>query len=135
MAVSKAAACDYCVDAHLIYLQATGMDAAKTYEIEQRMAEASSLTPAERVAVGFAARITSDPRSVAPEHLAALAEAWPDTEERVEILTVMSALNTITRICNGICHIIFLPRTILTLDAIGIQSQPKYLTPECIGHP
>lgn len=117
VAVSKAAACDYCVDAHLVYLQATGMDAAKTYEIEQRMAEASSLTPAERVAVGFAARITSDPRSVAPEHLAALAEAWPDTEERVEILTVMSALNTITRICNGLGVTLEIPFAVRRFNA------------------
>lgn len=102
VAVSKAALCDYCVDAHLVYLQAAGMDAAKAYEIEQRLAEASSLGPAERVAVAFAIRITSDPRSVAPQHLMALAEAWPEPEERAEILTVIAGFNTITRICNAL---------------------------------
>lgn len=117
VAVSKAAVCDYCVDAHLVYLQATGMDAAKAYEVEQRLAEASSLGPAERVAVAFATRLTSDPLSVAPDHIAALGEAWPEAEERAEILTVMAGFNTITRICNALGVTLEIPFAVRRFNA------------------
>ncbi|RMD83297.1 MAG: hypothetical protein D6815_06950 [Candidatus Dadabacteria bacterium] len=100
--VSKVTNCDYCADAHMVFLQAAGMDRAKAYEIERRLADARSLDTRERTTVAFAARLSRDPRAVGEADVLELAKAWPEREQLVEIVSVMAAFNAITRIANAL---------------------------------
>jgi uncharacterized peroxidase-related enzyme len=100
--VSKVLKCEYCTDSHMIFLQAAGMDRADAFEVERDLGEAQCLTERERTAVRFAVRTSLDPRSVTPADLHALADAWPDVEERAQILSVIAAHNVIARIANAL---------------------------------
>ncbi len=102
VAVSKVTNCDYCVDAHMVFLQAAGMDRAKAYEIEGKLADASVLDTRERTTLAFAVRLSRDPRLIGPAEVAELAAAWPDRAQYVEVISVMAAFNTITRIANAL---------------------------------
>ena len=78
VAVSKVTNCDYCVDAHMVFLQAACIDRAKAYEIEGKLADASVLDTRERTTLAFAVRLSRDPRLIGPAEVAELAAAWPD---------------------------------------------------------
>lgn len=103
--VSETARCPYCSDSHMIYLLASGMDGDKAREVCSRQAAAEGLTPAERDAVDLAVRLTNDPRGVASRRVrgfAELAETWPDPAERVEVIAVIGAFNSVTRMANAL---------------------------------
>ncbi len=100
--VSKVTNCDYCADAHMVFLQAAGMDRAQAYEVERRLADAAGLDQRERITVAFAARLTRDPRAVGRQHVLELAEVWAEPGELVEVVSVMAAFNSITRIANAL---------------------------------
>jgi uncharacterized peroxidase-related enzyme len=100
--VSVAARCDYCADAHMIYLLASGMDGDKARDVRSRLADADGLSEPEREAIRMAVRLTTDPRSVRPVHRAALAAQWPNVEERTEVITVICAFNSVTRLANAL---------------------------------
>jgi uncharacterized peroxidase-related enzyme len=100
--VSVASRCDYCTDAHMIYLLASGMDADTAHDVRARLADADGLSEQEREAIRFAVRLTTDPRSVKAPQRRALAAAWPSVEERTEIVTVIAAFNSVTRLANSL---------------------------------
>jgi uncharacterized peroxidase-related enzyme len=100
--VSVASRCDYCADAHMIYLLASGMDGDKARDVRARLADADGLSEPEREAIRMAVRLTTDPRSIRPAHREALTAAWPNLEERTEIVTVISAFNSVTRLANSL---------------------------------
>lgn len=100
--VSDAARCSYCADAHMIYLLASGMDGDRARELRTNHAEALGLSDAEREAVRAAVRLTVDPRSMKDGHRAALARAWPVAEERIEVVAVIAAFNSVTRLANAL---------------------------------
>lgn len=100
--VAVAARCDYCADAHAIYLLATGMDGERARDLKARLAEADGLTVAERETVRVAVRLTTDPRSVKQAERAALVAAWPNLEERVEVVAVIAAFNSVSRLANAL---------------------------------
>lgn len=102
MVVSKAAKCPSCTDTHLVFLQAAGMDRAKAYEVETRLADAPSLSAKERAAVAFAAKLTLDPRGLKRSDRQRLDEAWPDADERCELVSIICAFNAIARIANAL---------------------------------
>ncbi len=102
VAVARAARCEYCADAHLVYLMAAGVEATRAYELESELDAASWLTSAESVAVRLAVRATTEPRSVGAAEIAAFADAWPQPEERVEIISVIAAFNTVARLANAL---------------------------------
>jgi uncharacterized peroxidase-related enzyme len=102
LVVSKAAKSPYCTDAHMVYLQAAGMDRGKAYDVETRLADASDLTPAEKAAIAYALRLTLDPRGLKGADRKRLEEAWPDPDERVELISVVCAFNAIARIANAL---------------------------------
>ena len=102
VAVSRVARCEYCVDAHMVFLQAAGLDRNKAYEAEAKLHEAAWLDGRQRNAVQLATRLTGDPRSVGPAEIASFAEAWPKAEERSELVSVITAFNAITRIANAL---------------------------------
>ncbi len=100
--VSKAAKSPYCTDAHLVYLQAAGMDRSKAYDIEARLADCDALTNAERAAVVYATKLTLEPRGLKAVDRKRLEEAWPDQDERVELVAVICSFNAIARIANAL---------------------------------
>ena len=100
--VSKAAKSPYCTDAHLVYLQAAGMDRAKAYDVESRLNEAAALTDAERAAITFATRVTLDPRGFKAADRQRLESVWKDEDERVELISVICSFNAIARIANAL---------------------------------
>jgi len=102
MVVSKAAKCPSCTDTHLIFLQAAGMDRVKAYEIEARLTDAPSLSEKERAAVAFASKLTLDPRGLKKTDHERLHQAWPDPDERCELVSVICAFNAIARIANAL---------------------------------
>jgi uncharacterized peroxidase-related enzyme len=115
--VSKAANCDYCTDTHMVFLQATGMDRAKAFEIETKLGEASTLLASERSAVALAARLTISPREVTEEELQEFAAAWPDREELVELVSVIASFNMITRIANALGVSLEIPTAIRRFES------------------
>lgn len=102
VSVSVSARCDYCADAHMIYLLASGMDGDRARDLRMRLADSDGLSPQEREAVRTAVRLTTDPRSMKAEHRAALTAAWPKLEERVEVVAVIGAFNSVTRMANAL---------------------------------
>ncbi len=112
VSVAKAESCDYCVDAHMIFLQAAGMDRDKAYEVELLLADAEGLSPAEKAAVRFAARVTREPRALAASDRVLLAKAWPAIEERVEIISTIAAFNTVTRVANSLGVSLEIPQVV-----------------------
>ena len=100
--VSVTARCDYCADSHMIYLLASGVDGDKARDVRARLAEAEGLSAAEREAVRAAIRLTTDPRSMKESQRAELAAAWPSLEERIEIVAVIAAFNSVTRMANAL---------------------------------
>lgn len=100
--VSIAARCDYCADAHMIYLLASGMDGDKARDVRARAADADGLSEPEREAIRTAIRLTTDPRSMKQPQRAALVAAWPNLEERVEVVAVIAAFNSVTRMANAL---------------------------------
>jgi uncharacterized peroxidase-related enzyme len=102
MVVSRAAKCPSCTDTHMIFLQAAGMDRAKAYEVEARLADAPSLSAKERAAVAFASKLTLDPRGLKRADRERLDEAWSDPDDRCELVSVICAFNAIARIANAL---------------------------------
>ena len=102
MVVSKATKSVSCVDTHMIFLIAAGMDRAKAYEIEARLADAPGLSESERAAVAFAAKLTLDPRGLKKVDRQRLADAWGDADQRCELVSVICAFNAIARIANAL---------------------------------
>lgn len=102
VSVATAARCDYCADAHMIYLLASGMDGDRARELKASLADASGLSAAEQAAVAAAVRLTVDPRGMKAPQRAALGEAWPELEERVEVVAVIAAFNSVTRLANAL---------------------------------
>ena len=100
--VSVSARCSYCADAHMIYLLASGMDGDKARDVRARLAEADGLSAAEREAIRAAVRLTSDPRSMKDAQRAELMAAWPNLEERIELVAVIAAFNSVTRLANAL---------------------------------
>ena len=100
--VARAARCDYCAEAHLIYMLAAGMDREKAWAIAERQDRAESLSEAERAALRFAMRLTAEPRAVRRQERAAFAEAWPSVEQRIEIVAVIAGFNGVTRVANAL---------------------------------
>lgn len=100
--VSKAARCRYCVDAHMVFLLAAGMSEGDGSELEDRLGDAQFLEDRERVLVQFAVKLTGDPRSLSTPDRLLLAKAWPDREERVELLATVAAFNSVVRVANGL---------------------------------
>ncbi len=100
--VSVSARCDYCADAHMIYLMASGMDGDSAYDLRFRMADAEGLTEPQREAIRAAIRLTTDPRSMKQAQRAALVATWPNLEERVEVVAVIAAFNSVTRMANAL---------------------------------
>jgi uncharacterized peroxidase-related enzyme len=102
LVVSKAAKCPSCSDTHMVFLQAAGMDRAKAYEVESRLADAPSLSAQERAAVSFAAKLTLDPRGLKKADRQRFVEAWSDPDEQCELVSVICAFNAIARIANAL---------------------------------
>lgn len=102
IAVARSARCDYCVDSHLVFLQACGMDREQAFAIESDSAAIEDLPEAVRVAMELASRLTSDPRKMNDEDLQRLREYWPVLEERVELISVAAGFNCITRVANAL---------------------------------
>lgn len=100
--VAEASRCPYCADAHMIYLLASGMDGDRARDIRTRLVEADGLTAAETEAVRAAIRLTTDPRGMKDAQRAELALAWPNLEERIEIVAVIAAFNSVTRMANAL---------------------------------
>jgi len=100
--VARAARCEYCSEAHLIYLMAAGMDADKAWDAFARLGDATDLSPEEREAVRFAVRLTAERRAMRGADRARLAESWPSVEQRVEIVAVIAAFNSVARIANAL---------------------------------
>jgi len=100
--VAEASRCPYCADAHMIYLLASGMDGDKARDIRTRLVEADGLTAAETEAVRAAIRLTTDPRGMKDAQRAELASAWPNLEERIEVVAVIAAFNSVTRMANAL---------------------------------
>jgi len=116
VAVSKAAQCDYCADAHMVFLQAAGMDRGAAFEIEQRLGDCETLRPAMRVAVRFATKVTSDPRRVTDADREEMACHWPEPRHLTEICSVIAAFNCITRVANALGVDAEIPRTLRCFD-------------------
>ncbi len=102
MAVARSARCDYCVDSHLVFLQACGMDRDQAFAIERDSAATEDLPEPVRVAMELASRLTSDPRNLCDEDLQALRRCWPVLEQRVELISVAAGFNCITRVANAL---------------------------------
>jgi AhpD family alkylhydroperoxidase len=100
--VAKVANCQPCLDTHMIFLQAAGMDRAKAFEVEQRLADAPGLTASERAAVAFATKLTLDPRGLKNADRRRFEEAWRDVDERTELVSVIAAFNAIVRTANAL---------------------------------
>ncbi len=117
VAVARAARSEYCRDSHMVFLQAAGMDGDHAFEVERDLAEAVCLDGPARAAVGFAARLTGDPRTVRAGDLVLLAKAWPDIEERVELLAAIAAENAITRVANALGVALEIPPPLRRFEA------------------
>jgi uncharacterized peroxidase-related enzyme len=106
VAVSKAACSAYCVDAHMIFLLAAGMPPEDGYAVADCLADADCLEDRERELVRFATKLTSEPRAVTQADRLLFAKAWPDVEERVELLATIAAFNSVARVANalGVSH-------------------------------
>lgn len=117
LVVSRSARCDYCSDSNLVFLQASGMDGDKAFEVEQHLAETGGLPEKLLVALRFAVQLTADPRAIADEDREALRKAWPVAEERVEAVAVMAGFNCITRIANGLGVALEIPTSFRRFDA------------------
>lgn len=102
VAVSQAAHCRYCADAHMVFLQAAGMDHTKAFEIERLLGQSKSLSHELRVAVEYAQKITTDPRALSAADKAQLAAAWPQLDLRVELVAVIASFNGIARVANAL---------------------------------
>jgi len=102
VAVAQAARCDYCAEAHLIYMIASGVDRDKAWDIAGQGDLAADLTDAEREALRFAVRLTREPRAVKADDRAAFAAAWPEIDQRVEIVAVIAGFNSVTRLANAL---------------------------------
>jgi uncharacterized peroxidase-related enzyme len=102
VSVSVAARCDYCADAHMVYLLASGMDGDRARDLRASLSEAEGLSPAESETVKLAVRLTTDPRGIRPSHRAELIAAWPSLEQRVEVVAVIAAFNSVTRLANSL---------------------------------
>jgi uncharacterized peroxidase-related enzyme len=100
--VSVSARCDYCADAHTIYLLATGLDGERARDVKARLADADGLSAAERDTLRAAVRLTADPRQIRSADRAALVAAWPNAEERVEVVAVIAAFNSVARLANAL---------------------------------
>jgi AhpD family alkylhydroperoxidase len=100
--VSKALKCRSCAETHMVFLQAAGMDRATAYEVESRMADAPGLSAEERAAVAFAYKLTIDPRGLKQADRKRFDDAWPDPDERCELVSVICAFNAIARIANAL---------------------------------
>ena len=102
VAVSVAARCDYCADAHMIYLLASGMDGDRARDLKTRLADADGLSDGESEAIRAAIRLTTDPRSMKAAQREALVQAWPKLEERIEIVAVIASFNSVARLANAL---------------------------------
>ncbi len=116
VAVSKAAHCNYCVDAHMVFLQAAGMNRAKAFEVEHMLEDCESLEPALRVAVRFATKVTNDPRGLNDADREELARHWPEPGQLAEVCSVISAFNCITRVANALGVDAEIPRSLRRFD-------------------
>jgi len=117
LAVSKAGRCEYCVDSHLIFLLAAGVERSKAYAVEKQLAGAPGLSDAERVTLRFAARLTTDPRSIAIDDVREIANAWPNVEERVQVLAVIAGHNVVYRVANALGIQLEIPAALRRFDA------------------
>ncbi|NQY91100.1 MAG: carboxymuconolactone decarboxylase family protein [Deltaproteobacteria bacterium] len=117
MAVARAARCDYCVDSHLVFLQACGMDRDQAFAIERDSAAIEDLPEPVRVAMELASRLTSDPRNLCDEDLQALRRCWPVLEQRVELISVAAGFNCITRVANALGVDQEIPRSVRRFEA------------------
>lgn len=99
---AKATGCDYCADAHMVFLLATGLDRSRAYELESKLEEAEWLDDRERAALSLASRLSKNARAVGPADIASFAAAWERCEERTEIVSVISAFGAITRMANAL---------------------------------
>jgi uncharacterized peroxidase-related enzyme len=100
--VSKTTKCDYCVDAHMVFLLAAGLDRTHAYEVESKLDAAECLDDRTRTVLRLSSRLANDARSVTADDITAFAAAYPDAEERGEILSVIAAFSAITRIANAL---------------------------------
>lgn len=115
--IARAARCDYCAEAHMIYLLAAGMDTDSAWDACARLAEAEGLSAGERAAVRFAVRLTGEPRAVRGSDRARLAESWPSVEERVELVATISAFNSVTRVANALGVVSEIPRALRRFES------------------
>lgn len=100
---SKVARCDYCTDAHLVFLMAAGLERNRAYELESKLLDAEWLSDErERTALTIAARLAGDARVLGSSELRAFEEAWPCAEERAEIVSVVAAFGGVTRMANAL---------------------------------
>lgn len=102
VAVSKAASSDYCVDAHMVFLLATGMRPEQGYAVADGIPDAEGLDDRDRALLRYATRMTADPRSVTTADSLLFAKAWPDLEERVELIATIAAFNGLARVANAL---------------------------------
>jgi len=102
VAIAQAARCDYCADAHLIYMIAAGVDRDKAWDIASRQDLAEGLSEPEREALRFAVRLTREPRTIKNAERAEFAAAWPSVEQRVELAAVIAGFNSVTRLANAL---------------------------------
>lgn len=102
VSVSAADRCDYCADAHMVYALASGADSDKVRALRSGQADAGPLDEAERAAVRMAIRLAADPRKLKASDHEAFAEAWPALDERVELVAVVAAFSSVTRIANAL---------------------------------
>ncbi|MEE8311931.1 MAG: carboxymuconolactone decarboxylase family protein [Candidatus Binatia bacterium] len=117
LATARAGKCEYGVDSHLVLLQATGMDRTRAFDVERNLADADDLSDRERVALRFAARVSDDPRSLSDDDLQLLSAAWPDPEERVQIVSVIAAENVAFRVANALGVTLEIPAPLRKFDA------------------
>lgn len=117
VAIARAARCPYCVDAHAVYLLAAGASSEEARAVAENGAEAAFLDGAEREALRFAIRLTAEPRTVRREHREAFVAAWPDAEQRVELVAVIAALNSVARLANALGVSSEIPSPLLRFSA------------------
>ncbi|MFP6627269.1 MAG: carboxymuconolactone decarboxylase family protein [Deltaproteobacteria bacterium] len=115
--VSKAVNCDYCVDAHMVFLQALGVDRTSANDIEQRLDQSEALSEPERVAVQLGLSLTTGSRSFDDSLGRAFTEAWPDEEHRTELIAVIAGLNAVARMCNSLGVSLEIPVTVRRFGA------------------
>jgi len=126
LATSSAGKCEYSVDSHLVLLQAAGMDREKSFDVERRLFDADELSARERATLGFAARVTDDPRNLTDQHVAEFDRAWPDPEERAQVISVIAGENMVFRIANALGVTQEIPSALRRFDA-GRRSAITFL--------